>query len=180
MCIISDLIANQSELDFSIEEILCDYVPYAKNKTYWNLLFSSENTFPAVYYCISEDTVIENIEADRQNALNYLYRKCAAQFFTALYEFTAKIDSFTKIDKVLEKDFVCKSFIPMLKKHIPNENSLGIRVKNIILADLSHAPRLINSSEDEAKASYYRKLINVSSDYIIKLECIQVEEFSKG
>lgn len=33
---------------------LCDHVPYAKNSTYYNLLFNSRNTFPAIFYGVSD------------------------------------------------------------------------------------------------------------------------------
>jgi hypothetical protein len=173
--IFSDLFACQPELDFSLEDILCDYVPYAKDSTFWNLLFAKGNTFPAIFYGIHEDTIIDNIGHDREKALTYLYIKCESEYLAALTTFTSETDSFTKIDKVFLKDFVYKSFIPILKKHIPDESSLGIRVKYLIFADLSHVPKLMTAIEGKEKRDYYKQLINASSNYILKLEHIQAE-----
>lgn len=173
--IFDDLLDNQSELDFSLEDILCDYVPYSKDLTYWNLLFSNRNSFPALFFGIREDTVLKNIDGDREKSLLYLYSKCKYKYIAALNSFTSETDTFTKIDKVFLNDFVYKRFIPILKKHILNETSLGLRVKNLIIADLSHVPELITKSKNINEQKYYRQLINASSEYILKLENIQAD-----
>lgn len=169
--IMLDLLDNQSELDFSIEDILCDFVPYAKYSTYFNLLFSKDNSFPALSYGVYEDNIIENIDISRKNAIKFLYQKCEKDFSETFIKFTQETKSFKKIDKVFNNNFINKLFIPLLKKYIPEENSLGIRVKNLITADLSHVPKLIFPKESNKK--YYQKLICASSEYILKLEQIQ-------
>lgn len=171
-----DLCDNQGELDFNPEDILCDYVPYSKDLTYWNLLFSNGNTFPALFFGIREDIIIGEIDGNREKALLYLYNKCNSEFIAAWAAFTSETDTFTKIDKVFLNDFVYKRFIPILKKQIPTETSLGLRVKNLIIADLSHVPLLMTrKNEVKEKGNYYRQIINASSNYILKLEKIQAD-----
>lgn len=170
-----DLCNNQIEPNLSLEDILCDYVPYSKDLTYWNLLFFNGNTLPAVFFGIREDTIIGEIDGNREKALLYLYNKCKNEFIAALIAFTSETDTFTKIDKVFLNDFVYKRFISLLKKFLPNETSLGLRVKNLIVADLSHVSLLMSRNESKEKQKYYRQIINASSDYILKLEKIQAD-----
>lgn len=154
------------------ELYLCDYIPYAKYSTYWNILFSQSNIYPAIYYGIMEDDVINNIDKAKEEAYIFLYNKCKNIFKKIFIEFVEKTDSFHKINQVFLDNFIIAKFIPMLIQNKPNNNSLGIRVKNLIEADLSHVASLVLNEEDIYQ-KYYAKLINASSTYIVCLEKLQ-------
>lgn len=150
---------------------LCDYVPYAKYNTYWNILFSENNNYPAITYGIFEDDVIENYDKAEREAYKFLYNKCKKDFLKIFNDFTDKTMSFYKIDKVFQQSFIENLFIPMLKNFEPDNDSLGLRVKNLIKSDLSHCASLIY--ENNTQNEYFSRLIRASSTYILSLEKIQ-------
>ncbi|GAB6168567.1 hypothetical protein JCM1393_10270 [Clostridium carnis] len=154
------------------ELYLCDYIPYAKYSTYWNIIFSENNIYPAISYGIMEDDVINNIDKAREQAYIFLYNKYKIKFKKIFVEFVEKTDSFHKINQVFLDNFIRDKFIPMLIQNKPNSISLGLRVKNLIEADLSHVASL-SLNDDDIEQKYYSKLINASSTYIVLLEKIQ-------
>lgn len=169
--IILDLLDASSEIEIDINYILSDYVPYAENYAYWHLLYECDNKYPAILYGISEDKITNNREKLLSKAIKFLYKKCNDSFFTIFINFTVSVRSYKKLDSVLYKEFIIPLFIPMLKKYIPTSSSLGIRARELILSDLSSAPKLILEQEVLPKSyqAYYRILNNASSAYILKL-----------
>lgn len=151
------------------EIYLCDYVPYAKNSTYFNLLFNSGNTFPAIYYGILEDTIIEKLEPSKQYALLFLYRKCKKDFSAYFHNFIGEHQSFHKLDKTIS-DVLYPSFVSIIENHKPNDSSLGLRVRNLINADLSNTASIIVSGDNNP---YKASLDRATSSYILALEDIQ-------
>lgn len=179
---------------FDSELYLCDFIPYAKYRAYWNILFDSDTindsrfsfaeyrdkmlNFPALFFGIREDTVIKNIDSAKNNALNYLYCRCKDTFLSEFINYTNSKSSFHCLNKSLENDLINEKFIPTLEKFKPDASSLGIRVKNLILEDLSYSASLIFNQQDH-NPKYLPLLINASSDYILKLEKIQMMQYNK-
>lgn len=173
---------------------LCDYVPYAKYSTYWKLLFESDTindprfsfeeydgkmlNFPAMLFGIKEDTVIENIDSARSDALDYLYGKCEEEFLRTFKEFTEDNDSFHMLNNTIKNDLIEKRFLPLMDKYKPDESSLGLRTKNLIFEDLSYCATLVCNREID-NPEYRRQLINASSNYILQLEKIQASQTKK-
>ncbi len=151
---------------------LCDYIPYAKYKSYWDILFLQENKYPALAYGIYEDDVVEKIDYAEEQALIFLYKKCQQDFLSNFKQFAKETSSFHKINKVFKENFIEKSFVPLLEKHTPNSSSLGLRVRDLIYSDLSHTAPLIYEKKDTDNL-YLKRLINASSSYILELEKIQ-------
>lgn len=155
------------------ELYLCDYIPYAKYNTYWEILFHSTYSnkhYPALLYGIDECDVISSREPSKKNAIGHLYKKCSKRFTEIFFQFAAATDSFHMIPKKLEMNFIESLFLPMLDTVKPDESSLGLRVKNLIIADLSQSAELIlgiKPSNEEI-----RSLIYASSKYIVELEKI--------
>lgn len=162
---------KQTSKDF----ILCDYVPYAENRTYYNLLFSNKHCGPFLtLYGRYEDDIIDKYEAVEEAAIDYLYFKCAKDFENLFNSFCSKTNSFHKIDKTLKDEFIYKGFIDLIKQNIPNEHSLGIRVKTIIESDLSQSADLIvRYAQTQQIDKMKQKLINAASTYAVTLEEIQ-------
>ena len=157
------------------ELYLCDYVPYAKYSTFWNILFSPTNKYPAIFYGIREDTIIEKIDPSRKEALAFLYSNCKNDFLTFFQTFTEKQISFHKLDRTI-KTILIPGFINVLKSHRPNSSSLGLRVRDLITADLSYSASLITTGSFDA----YRSSLNeASSKYILSLEKIQKQYCTK-
>lgn len=165
---------NEYQIDKNL--FLCDYVPYAKYNTYWDILFSKNNIYPAIAYGIREDDIIENYDNAEREAFKFLYNKCKDDFSKIFNAFTDETTSFNKINKVFQKSFIEKLFIPMLNKFKPDGNSLGLRVKNLIGCDLSHCASLIYEN-NSAQNEYFFKLNRASSTYILALEDIQKSNY---
>lgn len=157
------------------ELILCDYVSYAKYSTYWKILFDNGNIYPALFYGIYEDDVVGNIDFARKEAIYYIRNKSKIDFENDFLNFAESTKSFHLIDRVFKDKFIDKRFIPMLKRFIPDETSLGLRVKDLIDADLSKVASLNESGNNDTE----KQLINASSKYIVKLEEIQEKECAK-
>ena len=170
-----DLLLDEGER--IANEILYDYVPYAKYATYFEILFPVETTavrlFPALYYGVYEDDVIDNLKPAQKQAIRLLYPKCYYEFRKMFFNYTREADSCREIVKTFRREFISKQFIPMLEKHRPDEHSLGLRVRNLILADLSTVPELIEPNSKLINREAQKKLINASSTYIVRLEEVQ-------
>lgn len=169
--IMSDLLSHESELDFSISDVLCDFVPFAKYSAYWEVVFSNGNNIPALYFGITEDEILENIELSKENAVDFLYCKYKKEFFEIFTKFSEETKSFKKINMVFYENFIKGEFIPLIKKSAEDRKSLGQRVKNLILADLAYVPYLIASPNGNSTCD--KDLIRASSEYILRLEEIQ-------
>ena len=175
---------NRIDSDF----YLCDYVLYAKYITYWRILFEFATindprfsfeeyngkilNFPSLFFGIKEDTVIKNIDSARNDALEYFYNRFKDDFFTNFIDFTEKNDSFHMLNNRIKDDLVEKRFLPLIEKYRPDASSLGLRVKDLILEDLSYCAALVCKRNID-NPEYRQKLISASSDYIMQLEEIQ-------
>lgn len=168
--------SNSCQIDKEL--FLCDYVPYAKYSTYWNILFNPQNIFPAIAYGIREDTVLENIDSAREDAFRYLYSKCKNDFTSIFINFANDTNSFHKINKVFRQKFIDELFIPMLSNYKPDTSSLGLRVKNLIESDLLFCAPLV-CLKVKPENNYISNLISASSEYILALEKIQEEYCSE-
>ena len=165
-------LANEN---FDSEYYLCDYVPYAKNSTYYNILFNSGNRYPAIFYGIKEDKIIEELESSKTDALLFLYQKCKNSFSDCFHQFAKNQQSFHKLNKVIS-DILFPSFIKIIESHKPDASSLGLRVKALIDADLSHSARIVATGDFDL---YNSSLIRASSTYILSLENIQKKYCTK-
>ena len=176
------------------ELYLCDFVPYAKYSTYWKILFESDTindprfsfvkysdmmlNFPALFFGIKEDTVIENIDSARDDALEFFYNRCKKDFLSDFIDFANKNNSFHMLNNTIKNDLVENRFLPMMKKFMPDASSLGLRVKNLIFEDLSYCAALV-CHRNIYNPEYRKQLINASSDYILRLEDIQLTQNKK-
>lgn len=151
------------------EIYLYDYIPYAKYKTYYNYLFNCPSTYPALFYGIKEDTVIENLEPSKNDAFLFFYQKYEKDFSNFFHKFAEKNLSFNRFDKLISNTLL-PSFIDNLESHKPDSTSLGIRVRDLIIADLSHSASMIANNNFN---SYRTSLTKASSNYILALERIQ-------
>ena len=164
---------NQQEFD--IEDCLIDYVPFAKYATYYHLFVKHIDDDNVRYWGIDVPTVLsEYVGNSRDEAIHFLYNRCKEGFFDIFCLFAKETKSFHKLDKRLNDCFIDKRLIPLLKQYLPKEDSLGLRVKNLIIGDLSSVPNLIKNGidEDDPKHQYLIAKNRATSDYILELEDI--------
>lgn len=164
--------AYQIDKDF----ILWDYVPYAENSVYYKVLSNYEYNYSFLgLYGKSDVAVLVNQEKFKQEALEFLYLKCAKRFAKIFNNFSSETVSFKKIDKVFKEQFIETMFIDLIKHNIPEEKtSLGLRIKTIIETDLvQSADLIIKHSETGQIDEKKKKLINAASTYAFMLKEIQ-------
>lgn len=162
---------TDSRFEIDTELYLCDYIPYAKNRAYWDIIFSRDK-YPAPFYGFIEDKVFEEFDSTRDSSLAFLYKRCKVDFFKRFSAFTQKQESFHKLDRIIKDELIKNIFIPVLRKHKPTASSLGLRVRDILYADISHcAPLIVKNNYDYPLSA----LIKASTDYIQELEKIQNE-----
>jgi hypothetical protein len=171
--LIYDLILCNSELDIDIYNIVCDHVSYAKYSTYYRILNNRPKGIPAYYYRVLEDDIYNNIDSARESAIDYLFSKsnCRSSFEKMFIEFCSATDSYTKLDKKIEKNLVIPRVIPLLRQFVPDINSLGLRVKDIIESDLEKLKALAFIPPD--MNLHFEKLITISNNYVNELEYLQ-------
>lgn len=185
--ILWDNICIKNEL-INSEKFLCDYVPYAKYSTYWNILFNPDTTdrrfafaeykgrmlnYPALAFGISEDEVIEKRAPSKEEALFFLYYRCKDSFHSDFLEFAKKTETYHNLDNTI-RNYITETFIPMLKNYEPTESSLGLRVENLIKEDLSYQA-CISFGRNFNNKDYHTALLAASKKYIKELEAIQID-----
>lgn len=193
--IFDDLLENFDKNE--LEKFFLDYVPYAKYAALNKLLEGKEmaekekrkkvtetNREMKLFsfmmaYGISEDDVIVkyyNYYENKEEIIDYLFLICYKNFLDIFLKFIDNTDSFHKIDKKFS-DFVYGSFIPMLKKTTDEKISLGKRVYNLVLNDISMSEKLLsNENICNFATNLMRNRIRVSSRYITELEILQKSE----
>ncbi len=174
-----ELIASDSSYDFDIETLLCDYVPYARSRALWDIVFPPKpddprfsQHLPAIAYGFSEDELFENYDTVRDNAIAFLYNRCENDFITLFLKFTEETLSFKKLDSVIRDSLIRNTLLPMLEKYMPDASSLGLRVKDLIYEDIAYtAPLLFQCELDNS--SFRAELVHASLEYAVKLEKLQ-------
>lgn len=167
-----EISVNTSTYNIDVELYKCDYVPYAKYSTYSNILLKSK--YPAIFFGVLEDTVFEELGPSEEDAITYLYQKCKKQFASAFSSFAETHLTFHKLDNIIKNELL-PLFVKILKNNRPNLNSLGLRVRYLILADLSQCASIVAQGRDD---NNHKSLINASCQYIIELESIQKKLFN--
>jgi len=166
-----EIVSEAQSYDIDTQLFLCDYIPYAKNQAFWDIIFLKDK-YPALFYGFKEDKVFQEFDLLSEEALTFLYKRCKNDFSKRFIYFTKKQKSFHKLDKIIKTELIEDIFLPVLEKHKPTSSSLGLRVKGIIYADISHCAPLV-----AGKTYKYplKKLIGASEQYIMQLEEIQKE-----
>ena len=177
--IIKDLSEMPQKYDIDLDLILSDYAPYAFNWTYYQLL-SKNNVAPTDYsYGVIPANILFDLPCSRKKATIFLYQKCKENFKEKFLEFADKTKSYLKIDKVFEKNFIVAEFIPLLKNYIPMEDSIGLRVRHLIMTDISKSSNLIaQQSTPNAYTELNRTLVHLSSQYVCDLIKLQEKYLS--
>ena len=165
---------NQYNID--IEKYLCEYLPYAKNSTYWNVI--NKGIYPAMYYGVLEDDILCNLFPAREQAIRRLYMYCSETFRDDYFSFIEGKISFRGIDKIFKEEFIENKFVPLIRSIPQNSSALGLRVQQLVINDLSHTASLV-SEEISDSTGYTQTLIHASSEYILALEKIHKTFLSK-
>ena len=184
--LLDELSCNKDLYGIDIELLYLDYVPFARNKTYLDLFNDSiskstkYNKFKdeekrliiSMEYDVDADKIYRTFSITKDDAIRFLYLKCAERFINSFIDYARNTPSFHCIPKLFQKNYIIETFVPIMKDYTPNETSLGLRVNRIIHNDLSHIAELkpIYSSPFD---SYFNILTEQSARYMHSLKQIQ-------
>lgn len=187
--LIDVLYGDDDELKKLYNNVLFDYVPYAEYHSYWQIFVVGEIEMPKFlnsqlsifshFYNLKEDDIFEEYESIQKNAIEFLYYKCGKQIHSLFVDFIMQEgESLKKLDKKLN-NFVSR-LTRFLLKFIPNEDSLGLRARNIIISDYKKFGTLITKEmkgEPWTLDEHTLKLLVESSlSYITELKRVQTIE----
>lgn len=185
--------------------ILFDYIPYAEYHSYWQMFVVGEidmpkmpdKTYkiPAYYYQLREDDIFEQYEIKQRNAIKYIWYKFEDSLLSVINNFldhSFNIESqnngnnkeektlytLKKLDKKLDK--LVNELKIFFIENEPNEDSLGLRVRGIIISDYKKIGLLIskemNKEKIELNELVIKHLVESSLRYILQLKRVQVLE----
>lgn len=185
--------------------VLFDYVPYAEYHSYWQMFVVGEidmpkmpdKTYkiPAYYYQLREDDIFEQYEIKQRDAIKYVWYKFEDTLLSLINSFLGnyfKIEyqsngndreekllyTLKKLDKKLDK--LVHNLKIFFIENEPKEDSLGLRVRSIILSDYKKFGILISKEMNNEKAELselvIKHLVESSLVYIAELKRVQVIE----
>lgn len=185
--------------------MLFDYIPYAEYHSYWQMFVVSEidmpkmpdKTYkiPAYYYQLREDDIFEQYETKQRNGITYIWNKFESSLLSLINNFLdhsfnmepqsngndkeeKSLYTLKKLDKKLDK--LVNELKMFFIENEPNEDSLGLRVRGIILSDYKKMGMLIskemNREEMELNELVIKHLVEASLRYIVELKRVQVIE----
>lgn len=173
--------AIDEENNHAIDEelYLCDYIPYARIKSYYDILYNVNNTIPDIHFGVSRDILFNNFTQIEEDANNYIYKRYATDFKRIFLDFVNNTDTFHMIYREFDK-FIQNKFVPMLIEKEPDFSSLGLRVRDLIKHDLSKVGPIVEQAlcNKLRPDPTLKNLINATSNYILQLEKIQKNELS--
>ncbi len=176
--IIYDLLSPSSKYKNSVDTILCRYVPYARYSAYYHLLYTPRPALTdydlSIIYEVDKFDIQNDIDQMIDEAIADLYINCSNGFQSLFFAFIEENkDSFKCIDRKLET-WVNDKLLVFLQKYIPSENSLGIRIRNIINSDYLYIPQLMSFAEcNNPDTESLKQLVIATDKYIQELEQIQ-------
>ncbi|HFU3823873.1 TPA: hypothetical protein ACGO0B_001588 [Streptococcus suis] len=176
-----------------INDALIDYVPYAEYHSYWQMFIVGEIEMPkfpdskftisSSFYQIKEDEIFEQYELTQKNAIKYFFYKHNESLLSMIRGFlrdefrTDDGYSLKKIDKKIS--ILLSRFMNYFEKNIPNDDSLGLRVRSIIISDFKKFGTLIakdlsgKQAQLELSELTQKLLVESSFAYITNLKRVQ-------
>lgn len=157
-----------SESDF--EEMLCFYPPYAKFSTlYRNVKDETPNNqgFKLTLFNVDSLSELQGLyERTKKEAIHFLYNNYQKRFFESFNHFAESHESFSKLPRELDNylNIFNDELKTELKKYIPYEGHLGLRVRDLLSTDLN-----INDCELNIYSIGF-KLFRASLEYCNRLE----------
>ncbi|MEK3976617.1 hypothetical protein [Psychrobacillus sp. FSL K6-1267] len=187
--LIDVLYGDDDKLKETYNNVLFDYVPYAEYHSYWQMFVSGEIETPKFpnsqlsisshFYNLKEDDIFEKYESIQKNAIEFLYYKYGNQIHNLFVDFiTQEGESLKKLDRKLNS--FASSLTGFLLNYVPDEDSLGLRARNIIISDYKKFGTLITKEmkgEPWTLDEHTLKLLVESSlAYITELKRVQTIE----
>ena len=187
-CLLQESFWDNEELKELLNHVLIDYIPYANVSPLFDMIlfpskyemkkFTGSNLYvPLFFYGKSEDEVIEIFPRYLDEGIEFLYMKCYKDFKKIFIDFiNENCTSLKKIDKKLE-GFVNNELKNLLLQYSPKEDSLGLRVRNIMISDWFSRVDLVMAIFDkrpiDGKLLFEMELYENSMNYVEVLEKLQ-------
>lgn len=199
------LLGTDEDMKETYNSQLLDYVPYSEYYTYWQMFetgeidmpkFPNSNyTIPGYFYQIKPDTTVGQYTIQKENAINYTWYKFDTMLLKLINNFLENdfkvkfqnvnnnsssnvLYTLKKLNKKL--DDLAQRIQLFFRENALNENSLGLRVRNIIVSDYKKIGNLIvndmNNIETGLSELGMKYLVESSLAYITALKRVQVIE----
>lgn len=198
------LLGGNQEMKETYNSQLLDYVPYSEYYTHWQMFetgeidmqkFPNSNyTIPGYFYQIKPDTTVAQYTIQKANAINYTWYKFDTMLLKLINNFlendfkvksqnvnnnsSHELYTLKKLDKKLAK--LAQRIQFLFQENELNEDSLGLRVRNIIVSDYKKIGNLIvnnmNNIEVGLSESVTKYLVESSLEYVTALKRVQVIE----
>lgn len=184
---------------------LLDYVPYSEYYTHWQMFetgeidmpkFPNSNyTIPGYFYQIKSNNTVGQYTIQKENAINYTWYKFDAMLLKLINNFlendfkvksqnvnnnssSHELYTLKKLDKKLAK--LAQRIQLLFQENELNEDSLGLRVRKMIVSDYKKIGDLIvndmNNNAVGLRESVIKYLVESSLAYITALKRVQVIE----
>ena len=185
--LIKDILESDNECKETIENTLCDNIIYAKYSTFRAIKDTYDISLLENFGIYDESVEDRAMNDYLEIALMHLYHKSMfeASFERIFLSFTKRYNDYTHIEKRLYRDFL-PDLLSLLEEYKPSSSSLGLRVKTLIETDIIKAIDQIESYKacsdfcDTAEYQINKRIIDASSQYIVKLERIAQQSYTNG
>lgn len=171
--LIIDVLDNDSPYSETIDYSLFDDINYAFYKTIYNLKIKHNLNSTLEYFAVYDIHFMPGMTLDicLVNALLRLYRKegVAESFKTIFSRFAETQFSYKYLENHIEKSLLPEIMDKIFSVYIPNENSLGLRVHQLIKTDMEKVIWLLSKPENSPELMLARSLVHSTSGYITEL-----------
>lgn len=174
--IILDILSSQNDLKPEIDDILCTYVPYARYSAYQHILFETKLPTPDLVfsrmYNRDELGMKMTIDAKVSEAINHIFSLCRKEFKRKYFHFTSEMKTFSKWDKKMAM-WIAEDFMGIIKPYTPRPDSLGMRIKRLLISDYSLIPNVFLSyTLPTQDIEPLNELLQATEKYVANLEKI--------
>lgn len=170
---------------FIAYNFLCYYANFALYHTY--LKYYETHPYSLSFEVgMALDLMYNNLDKSFNEAIEYIYSIAYIRngFEDILLKYIDSNPSYFKFNKLFSSNFIEKSFIPFIVKNNPKEDSIGFRVRAMIKNDLFEVEKIIHEYKITGKITddmkLKRKLVNASSNYVLKLIKIQKDKIESN
>lgn len=174
--LIQDVLDNDLTYSETINYSLFDHVNYAFYRTIYDLKIKHNVKSTLSTFGIFDSHFVTGSTLDicLNNAIFRLYhKKDVADSFKRIFSRFAETQfSYKYLDNHIEKTLLPELINELFSVYVPKENSLGLRVHQLIKTDIEKVIRTSSTTKNSDDLKLARSLVNITSRYITELQKI--------
>lgn len=172
--LIIDVLDNDSPYSETINYSLLDHADYAFYKAIYELKIKHNLESTVETFGVHDIHFMPGMTLDMCliNALIQLYRKkgVSESFKTIFSRFAETQFSYKYLENHIEKALLPELIDKLFSVYVPNENSLGLRIYQLIKNDLEKVIWIYSKPENSAELVLAKSLVHSTSGYIVELQ----------